>query len=204
MRSLFCLLCRYLCLLRRYLDTLSACDAEYTCNQLGGPRAFVVSRNRVHDDAWVDVRVDNPDSGNMLDGAFADSMKVGYGIKENDKVRNHTFRPGNVKSEEMDLICEGARKPLFTDVVSLRAYTLCGFEDGGAKVGASADKDDCPVPRCNGSYEGSCATKMGQGALEVYDGDIRACSIRVWNEVWVKQRSVMAEVRSSSEKCRNC
>jgi hypothetical protein len=55
----------------------------------------------------------------MLDGAFADSMKVGYGVKENDEVRNHAFRPGNVESEEMDLICESARKPLFADVVSL-------------------------------------------------------------------------------------
>jgi hypothetical protein len=45
---------------------------------------------------------------------------------------------------------------------------------------------------------------MGEGTLEVYDGDVCACSIRVWNEVRVKQRSVMAEVRSSSDKCRNC
>jgi len=119
MRSLFCLLCRYLCLLRCYLDAFSARNAEYTCNQLGGLCAFVISRNRVHDDAWVNIRVDNPDSGDMLDGAFADSMKVGYGVKENDEVRNHAFRPGNVESEEMDLICESARKPLFADVVSL-------------------------------------------------------------------------------------
>lgn len=161
MRSLFCLLCRYLCLFHRYLDAFSARDAEYTCNQLGGPRAFVISRNGVHDDAWVDIRVDNPDSRNMLDGAFADSMKVGYGVKENDEIRNHAFRPGSVESEEMGLICEGARKPLFADVVSLWAYTLCSFEDGGAKVGTSADKDNSPVPRCNCSYEGSCATKMG-------------------------------------------
>lgn len=203
MRSLFCLLCRHLCLLRRYLDAFSTRDAEYTCNQLGGPCAFVISGNRVHDDAWVDIRVDNPNSGNMLDGTFADSMKVGYRIKENDKVRNHPFSPGNVESKEMDLICEGARKPLFTDVVSLRAYTLCSFEDGGAKVGTCADKDDSPVPGCNGSYEGSCATKMGERTLEVYESDIRASPIRVWNEVRVKQRSVMAKVRSSSEKSRN-
>ena len=112
-------MCSLFCPLRRYPDAFSARDAEYTCNQLGGPCAFVVSRNRVHDDAWVDIRVDNPDSGNMLDGAFADSMKVGNGIEENDKVRNHAFRPGDIEPEEMDLICEGARKPLFADVVSL-------------------------------------------------------------------------------------
>ena|SRR6266478_3641554 len=119
MRSLFRLLCRNLCPLRCYLDTFSARDAEHTCNQLGSPHAFVVSRNRVHDDARVHIRVDNPDSRNMLDGAFTDGMKVGYGIKQNDKVGNHALRSGDLRSEEMDLICEGAWKPLFADVVCL-------------------------------------------------------------------------------------
>lgn len=45
---------------------------------------------------------------------------------------------------------------------------------------------------------------MGEGALEVYDSDIRACSIRVWNKVRVKQGSVMTEVCSSGEKSRKC
>jgi hypothetical protein len=35
---------------------------------------------------------------------------------------------------------------------------------------------------------------MGKRALEVYDSDSRACSIRVWDEVRVKQGSVMTEV----------
>jgi hypothetical protein len=102
MRSLFCPL-------RCKLDTFSTRDAEYAGYQLGSPRAFVVCRNRVHDDARVDVGVNNPDGGNMFDGTFADSMKVGYGIEENDKVRDHAFRQGHIRSEEMDLICEGAR-----------------------------------------------------------------------------------------------
>ncbi len=81
---------------------------------------------------------------------------------------------------------------------------MCSFEDRGAKVGTSADKDDCSVSRRDSPYESSCATEKGEGTLEVYDGDIRTCSIRIWDEVWVKQRSVMTEVRSSSEKSRKC
>jgi len=140
----------------------------------------------------------------VLDGAFADSMKVRYGIKENDEVGNHALRFGNLRSEEMDLICEGARKPPFAEVVCLWAYTLCSFEDREAKLGTSANKDDRSVPRCDGAYESSCATKKGECTLEVYDGDLRTCSIRIWDVVWVKQRFVMTEVRSSSEKGRKC
>jgi len=101
-------MCSLFCLFRCKLDTFSTRDAKYTCYQLGSSRAFVVCGNRVHDDAWVDVGVNNPDGGNMLDGTFADSMEVGYGIEENDKVRDHAFRQGHIRSEEMDLICEGA------------------------------------------------------------------------------------------------
>jgi hypothetical protein len=102
----------------------------------------------------------------------------------------------------MDLVCEGSREPLFADVVSLWAYALGSFDDGGTKVGTSANKDDGPISRRDGSYKGSCTTKMGEGAFEVYNSDVCACSIRVWNEVWVKQGSVMAEVCSSGEKGR--
>jgi hypothetical protein len=193
-----------LCLLRRYLDAFSARDAEHTCNQFGGPRAFVVGGNGVHDDARVDIGVDNSDSGNMLNGAFADSVKVGYGIKEYDKVRNHALGHGHLGSEEMDLICEGARKPLLAEVVSLWAYALGSLEDGGAEVGTGAYKDDGPVSRCDGSDKSSCATKMGKCALEVYDSNIRACSIRIWDEIRVEQGSVMTEVRSGGEKSRKC
>ena len=195
MRPLFCLL-------RRYRDPFSARDAEHTCNQFGGPRTFVVGGNRVHDDARVDIRVNNSDSGNMLNGAFSDSVKVGYGIKEYDEVRNHALGHGHFGSEEMDLICEGAREPLLANVVSLWAYALGSLEDGGAEVGTSANKDDGPVSRCDGSHESSCATKMGEGALEVYDSDIRARSICIWDEVRVKQGSVVTEVRSGGEKSR--
>lgn len=107
------------CPLRGQLDAFPARYAEYTRNQLGGPRTFVVSRNRVHDDARVYISVDNPDSGNVFNGAFADSMKVGYGIKENDEIRDHPLSLGCFRSEEMDLICEGAGKPLLADVVTL-------------------------------------------------------------------------------------
>ena len=84
MRSFLCLLCRN-------LDTFSTRDAEHTCYQLGSPRAFVVGGNRVHDNARIDIGVNNPDSGNMLHRTFADSMKVGYGIEENDEVRDYAF-----------------------------------------------------------------------------------------------------------------
>jgi len=204
MRSLFCLLRRYLCLFRRNFDTFSACDTENTCNQFGGPRAFVVGGNRVHDNPWVDIRVDYSNSGNMLNGAFPDSVKVGYGIKEYDEVRNHALGQGHVRSEEMDLVREGAGKPLLAEVVSLWTYALGSLEDGGAEVGTSANKDDGTVSRRNSSDKSSCATKMGEGALEVYDSDIRACSIRIWDEVRVKQRSVMTEVCSSGEKSGKC
>jgi hypothetical protein len=79
---------------------------------------------------------------------------------------------------------------------------LGSLEDGGAKVGTSANKDDGPVSRRDSSYKSSCATKMGECALEVYDSDIRACSIRIWDEVRVKQGSVMTEVRSGGKKSR--
>src|SRR6266850_2126805 len=189
-----------LCLLRRNLDTFSTCDAEHTHYQLRSPRAFVICWNRVHDNARVDIGVNNPDGRNMLDGTFADSMKVRYGIEENDEIRDHAFRQRHLRSEEMDFICEGTGEPLFTDVVGLWAYALGGLEDGGAKVGTSANKDDGTISRRDGSYKSSCATKMGEGALEIYDCNFGACSIRVWNEVWVKQGSVMTEVCSSSEK----
>jgi len=52
----------------------------------------------------------------------------------------------------MDLVCEGAGKPLFADVVSLWAYALGSFDDGGTKVGTSANKDDGPISRRDGSY----------------------------------------------------
>ena len=190
------------CLLRRYLDAFSACDAENTCNQFGGPRAFVVGGNRVHDNPRVDIRVDNSDGGNMLNGAFPDSVKVGYGIKEYDKVRDHALGQGHLRSEEMDLICKGSGKPLLAEVVSLWTYALGGLEDGGAEVGTCANKNDGTVSRRDGSDKSGCTTKMGEGALEVYDGDIRACSVSIWNEVWVKQGSVVTEVRSSGEKSR--
>jgi hypothetical protein len=112
-------MCSLFCPLRGYLDAFSARYAEHTCNQLGGPRAFVVGRNRVHDDARVYISVDNPNSGDVFNGAFADGMKVGNGIKENDKVGNHALRLDRFRSEEMDLICESAGKPLLADVVSL-------------------------------------------------------------------------------------
>jgi hypothetical protein len=140
----------------------------------------------------------------MLNGAFSDSVKVGYGIKEYDEVRNHALGHGHLGSEEMDLVCEGARKPLLADVVSLRAYALGSLEDGGAEVGTSANKDYGPISRCDGSYKSSCATKMGEGALEVYNSDIRARSICIWDEVRVKQGSVVTEVRSGGEKSRKC
>jgi hypothetical protein len=41
---------------------------------------------------------------------------------------------------------------------------------------------------------------MGKSALEVYDGDACARSIRVWDKVWIEQRAVVAEVCSGSEK----
>lgn len=189
-----------LCLLRRYFDTFSTCNAEHTCYQFGSPRALVVGGNRVHDNAGVDIGIDNPDSGNMLDGTFTNSMKIGNGVEENDKVGDNALILRRFRSKEMDLVCEGPREPLFTDVVGLWAYALGSFEDGGAKVGTSANKDDGPISRCDSSHERSCATKMGEGTLEVYDDDIRARSIRIWNEVWVKQGSVMTEVCSSGEK----
>jgi len=193
-----------LCLLRRYFDALSTCNAEHACYQFGSPRALVVGGNRVHDNAGVNIGIDNPDSGNMLDSTFTNSMKIGNGVEENDKVRDNALILGRVRSEEMDLICEGPRKPLFTDVVALWANALGSFEDGGAKVGTSANKDDGAISRCDSSHERSCATKMREGALEVYDSDICACSICVWNEVWVKQGSVMTEVCSSGEKSGKC
>jgi hypothetical protein len=45
---------------------------------------------------------------------------------------------------------------------------------------------------------------MGEGTLEIYDCDIRASSIRIWDEVWVKQGSVMTEVCPGSEKGGKC
>jgi len=108
-----------LCLLRRYFDTLSTCNAEHACYQFGSPRALVVGGNRVHDNAGVNIRVDNPDSGNMFHSTFANSVKIGNGVEEDDKVRDNALIPGRVRSEEVDLICEGSRKPLFTDVVGL-------------------------------------------------------------------------------------
>ena len=102
----------------------------------------------------------------------------------------------------MDLICEGAGKPLLANVVSLWAYALGSLEDGGAEVGTSANKDYGPVSRCDGSYKSSCATKMGEGALEVYDSDIRSCPVRIWDEIRVKQGSVVTEVGSGGEKSR--
>ena len=180
-----------LCLLRRNLDTFSTCDAEHTHYQLRSPRAFVICWNRVHDNARVDIGVNNPDGRNMLDGTFADSMKVRYGIEENDEIRDHAFRQRHLRSEEMDFICEGTGEPLFTDVVGLWAYALGGLEDGGAKVGTSANKDDGTISRRDGSYKSSCATKMGEGALEIYYGDARACPIRIWDEVRVEEGLVM-------------
>src|SRR5712672_2954151 len=123
MRSLFCLL-------RRNLDALSTREAEHTGNQLGGPRAFVVGGNRVHDDARVDIGVDDSDGGNVLNGTFADGMKVGYGIEENGKVGDDAFVQGYLRTEEVDLVCESAGEPLFGDVIGLRAYALGGFEYG--------------------------------------------------------------------------
>jgi hypothetical protein len=193
-----------LCLLRRNLDAFSTRDTEHTRYQLCSPRAFVICWDRVHDNARVDIGVNNADGGNMLDGTFTDSMKVRYGIEENDEIRNHAFRQRYLRSKEVDFVCEGTGEPLFTDVVGLRAYALGGLEDGRAKVGTSANKDDSTISRRDGSYKSSCATKMGEGALEIYDCDFRACSIRVWNEVWVKEGSVMTEVCSSSEKSGKC
>jgi hypothetical protein len=140
----------------------------------------------------------------MLDGTFTNSMKIGNGVEEDDKVRDNALIPRRFRSEEMDLVCEGSRKPLFTDVVGLWAYALGSLEDGGAKVSTGANEDDGPISRRDSSHERSCAPKMREGALEVYDSDICACSIRVWNEVWVKQGSVMTEVCSSGEKSGKC
>lgn len=81
-----------MCLLRRQLDAFSTRDTEDTCDQLRSPRAFIIRGNRVHDDARVDIGIDNPDSGNMLNGTFTDGMKVWYGIEENGKVRDHALR----------------------------------------------------------------------------------------------------------------
>jgi len=170
---------------------LSTCDAEHTSNQLGGTRAFVVGGNGVHNDARVDVGVDDSDGGNVLNGTFADGMKVRYGIEENGKVRDDAFLQGYLRSEEMDLVCESAGEPLFGDVIGLRAYALGSFEHGGAKVGTRANEDDGSVSRRDGAYESGCAAKKGEGALEVYDSDARACPVRIWDEVRVEEGLVM-------------
>jgi hypothetical protein len=85
-------------------------------------------------------------------------------------------------------------------MVALRAYALGSLEDGWTKVGPGTNEDDGPVTRCNGSHKGSCATEMGKSALEIYDSDTRARSVRVWDEVWIKQRAVVAKVCPRSEK----
>jgi hypothetical protein len=85
-------------------------------------------------------------------------------------------------------------------VVALRADALGRFEDGWTKVGSGADKDNGPVARRDGPHEGSCATQMGKCALEVYDSDIRAGSVCIWDEIWIKQGAVVAEVCPSGEK----
>ena len=85
-------------------------------------------------------------------------------------------------------------------MVALRTYALGSLQDCGTKVGASTDKYNGPISRSDCSNEGGGTAKMGESALEVYDGDSSTRSVRIWNEVWIEQGAVMAKVRSSGEK----
>ena len=190
----------FLCSLCPHLDALSTGDAEHACDQLGSPRVFVVGGDRVHDDAGVNVRVDDADGRDVLDGAFADGVKVGYGIEKNGEVGNDALGQRRFGPEEVDLVCEGAGEPLLANVVALRTYALGCLEDGRAEVGTGADKDDGPVASRDGPHERCRATEMGERALEVYDGDARTRSVGVRDKVGIEQRAVVAEVCSGSEK----
>lgn len=136
----------------------------------------------------------------MLDRTFADCVEVGYRVEEDDEVRDDAFRLRHLRSEKMDLVCKCTREPLLADVVALGTYTLGSLQDCGTKVGASTDKYYGPVSGSDGSDEGSSAAKMGKGALEVNDSDTSTRSVRIWDEVWIEQGTVMAKVRSSGEK----
>jgi hypothetical protein len=41
-------------------------------------------QDQIHDNVWIDIRVYNPDSGNMFDHTFTDCMEIGYWVEEDD------------------------------------------------------------------------------------------------------------------------
>lgn len=80
--------------------------------------AFVVGRNRVHDDTGIDIGIHDANSRNVLYSTFTYRVHISYWVEEDDEVGSNEVLLTS-GWEELSSVREDSRQPSLSDVISL-------------------------------------------------------------------------------------
>lgn len=204
------------------LDPLSGLDLGSLCckdvallgslsqdlgDQLDTADRVVVGRNRVRNDAGVDIGICDGDGGDVEPGGLLDGDHVLKGVEDNNQVGAEGLskvsgtgvgETGGVGANNLLGVSDGAGAPLGGNIVG--AAGLCSVDGDMIDALTGTDEEDDSSLTGDGLGDGAGATEVGQGMLEVDNTDPLTDTKDKGHRGHVPERGAVSQMQSCGQK----
>jgi len=181
------------------LCALLSSQAKQARDQFGCASRIVIRRDRVHDDTWVGVGVDDPNSRDMFNCTFPDRLQVVQRVEKHDEVRVKFGRFDNVLPEQRKSVGDSTGKPAFTNMKPCWTDSLRRFLHDRSESGRSPDEQYHPPLLSNRPCDIRCTSEHGQCLVKVNDCHACAVAVGIGQEGWTREGFVVSNMGTACD-----